>query len=333
MPVSHDNQPEEHTCRICLETGVPGLRGGDAEYDEATDGMWLEPCRCDGSVRFVHEACLEQWRAEGTYWAAQTSCPQCHFEYLFRDEDAGANASGRPPAPSRRALKDSRSDHWLAYGSIVVVTVTACALIAAWIYPGLPEDTGLNGMSAVAFIAAGFVGFFFISLAWFIAVQLVCCCTDLDPLHLYCFSVRKIERRVGPHGNGSSGWCYCHCGGGDCSGGGDPRTACAMLLCLLVMVAFLVIFFSGFALEEKLSYDTRVFERRQKQHNSKKRVRSLTEAERHLPAVPPRPTANAVIPLPDLNTRRKGSILVAPTAVHMAVNTPLPSSDGSFEEV
>ena len=49
-PVEHltDSEEEEVECRICRLPAAP-------------DEPLLHPCRCSGSVRFVHQACLDQW--------------------------------------------------------------------------------------------------------------------------------------------------------------------------------------------------------------------------------------------------------------------------------
>lgn len=49
------------------------------------DGRLISPCRCKGSQKYVHEACLQAWRlaqpmAERNYW----KCPTCGFEYRMQ---------------------------------------------------------------------------------------------------------------------------------------------------------------------------------------------------------------------------------------------------------
>eukprot|EP00928_Gymnodinium_smaydae_P050708 TRINITY_DN34274_c0_g1_i1.p1 TRINITY_DN34274_c0_g1~~TRINITY_DN34274_c0_g1_i1.p1 ORF type:complete len:334 (-),score=50.64 TRINITY_DN34274_c0_g1_i1:51-1052(-) len=61
---------ELRCCRICL----------DSEEDAAT-GRLFSPCRCSGSMRFVHVACLDQWRATAANEAAYYRCDACHYEY------------------------------------------------------------------------------------------------------------------------------------------------------------------------------------------------------------------------------------------------------------
>jgi hypothetical protein len=52
-------------CRIC--------------YDGEEEGTLIKPCKCSGTMMFVHVECLERWRATGPERAV--SCPQCKFRY------------------------------------------------------------------------------------------------------------------------------------------------------------------------------------------------------------------------------------------------------------
>ncbi|KAG8864932.1 hypothetical protein FRB96_003519 [Tulasnella sp. 330] len=62
---------EEIQCRICL--------GGDEEQAEL--GRLFRPCRCRGSMKYVHVSCLNEWRkaaqSSTSYWA----CDQCKYKY------------------------------------------------------------------------------------------------------------------------------------------------------------------------------------------------------------------------------------------------------------
>ena len=56
---------EEDYCRICR---------GTSEEEPLS-----QPCRCDGSVRFIHQSCLQQWLAV----SHKKSCELCKFEFKF----------------------------------------------------------------------------------------------------------------------------------------------------------------------------------------------------------------------------------------------------------
>lgn len=63
--VDEDNEP---TCRICLVT-----------KSEDISRPLIRPCKCSGSLSFVHIECLNQWRATSTQ--AQCTCSVCQYAY------------------------------------------------------------------------------------------------------------------------------------------------------------------------------------------------------------------------------------------------------------
>ncbi|CBQ68090.1 conserved hypothetical protein [Sporisorium reilianum SRZ2] len=75
---SNDDEEEEKVCRMCLSS--------EAELGE--DGMSLgrliAPCHCDGSMRYVHDTCLDQWRRKSAATEAARVCGQCHARYRFK---------------------------------------------------------------------------------------------------------------------------------------------------------------------------------------------------------------------------------------------------------
>ena len=55
-------------CRICLGAG-PGL---------------FSPCACNGSMRYVHRRCLDEWRGRSANPESFRRCEQCHTLYRTR---------------------------------------------------------------------------------------------------------------------------------------------------------------------------------------------------------------------------------------------------------
>jgi hypothetical protein len=74
IEMDETNQSDEiYICRICLE-----------EEDDIT--KLISPCRCDGSSKYVHIDCLNQWRLisqrEGNEGCDK--CMECKTEYIIR---------------------------------------------------------------------------------------------------------------------------------------------------------------------------------------------------------------------------------------------------------
>ena len=66
-------QNEEIQCRFCLS-------------DSADQGNpFLAPCKCSGSVKFVHLYCLNRWRNQNTE-RNYLICNLCHSEYVLPKE-------------------------------------------------------------------------------------------------------------------------------------------------------------------------------------------------------------------------------------------------------
>jgi RING-variant domain len=92
------NQSRRHwgprTCRICLETvlptfhppseNLPGfLQPGPRVTYDSEGGRLIRPCKCKGSVKYVHEDCLQHWRHADPAYGARNyyHCPTCGFKY------------------------------------------------------------------------------------------------------------------------------------------------------------------------------------------------------------------------------------------------------------
>ena len=61
---------EEPECRICFE-------------EETNDNLFIWPCRCKGTSKFVHASCLEKWRNENIERDAFEMCMECRYRYKF----------------------------------------------------------------------------------------------------------------------------------------------------------------------------------------------------------------------------------------------------------
>lgn len=68
-------------------TGIPPLRRQSSEgatcricYCGVEEGYLFKPCRCSGTMKYIHVRCLEHWRASGPN-NAKYECPQCHYRY------------------------------------------------------------------------------------------------------------------------------------------------------------------------------------------------------------------------------------------------------------
>ena len=67
---------EERECRICFDSDNPE--------------DLISPCLCDGTSKWVHRHCLNEWRETNINKPANTNCMECkykyNFSYLFPEE-------------------------------------------------------------------------------------------------------------------------------------------------------------------------------------------------------------------------------------------------------
>lgn len=72
------SETDEMVCRICYE-------GGDA-------GELLAPCDCQGSIKWVHRKCLDEWRLSSFNPLHVSQCGLCHGKFKFEEDAAGGGA-------------------------------------------------------------------------------------------------------------------------------------------------------------------------------------------------------------------------------------------------
>ncbi|CAE8624261.1 unnamed protein product [Polarella glacialis] len=72
-PQDGQQDPGERCCRICFDS-----------EESAETGRLFCPCKCTGSMRFVHVACLNSWRAASSNEASYYKCDACHYEYRLQ---------------------------------------------------------------------------------------------------------------------------------------------------------------------------------------------------------------------------------------------------------
>eukprot|EP01112_Ceratiomyxa_fruticulosa_P011870 TRINITY_DN3265_c0_g1_i4.p1 TRINITY_DN3265_c0_g1~~TRINITY_DN3265_c0_g1_i4.p1 ORF type:complete len:335 (+),score=43.65 TRINITY_DN3265_c0_g1_i4:733-1737(+) len=74
------NEEQRIECRNCHETEP-------AEF--------IAPCRCAGSIKYVHRQCLNDWRAFSPNPSSFTTCDVCHFPYVLKNEPGEKECASR----------------------------------------------------------------------------------------------------------------------------------------------------------------------------------------------------------------------------------------------
>jgi RING-variant domain len=107
-----DHDPSASACRICQCTSY-----------ECPDMPLIRPCRCSGSLAYVHIECLNQWRSTSVF--AQSTCSTCNFKYKTK------------PKPFYSAVVSNRYFIWIA--SVMVSIVVTC--LSGYVCMCIPTST------------------------------------------------------------------------------------------------------------------------------------------------------------------------------------------------
>lgn len=57
-----------------------------ATEEEDTEALWVQPCNCRGTTKWVHQSCLQRWvdeKEKGGDRGGKITCPQCQTEYII----------------------------------------------------------------------------------------------------------------------------------------------------------------------------------------------------------------------------------------------------------
>lgn len=76
-PPGPNEASDQAVCRICLESASSGAAGESL-------GRLLSPCKCKGTMKYVHASCLDTWRAASLRSSSAVACDQCGAPYRFR---------------------------------------------------------------------------------------------------------------------------------------------------------------------------------------------------------------------------------------------------------
>jgi len=70
----NSNNIDNRVCRICF--------GGVNDIIES--GKLISPCKCKGSMKYVHVNCLNEWRLASANNSSYYQCDQCKYKYHFQ---------------------------------------------------------------------------------------------------------------------------------------------------------------------------------------------------------------------------------------------------------
>lgn len=114
-----ETEEDERVCRICQCT----------EEESPEQGKLFSPCHCRGTMRFIHEGCLETWRRMSANASSTFKCDQCSYFYRVRHTGL-ANFVRRPGVVELTAVV------------IFAVGVLATGMLVKWAQIGWALEAG-----------------------------------------------------------------------------------------------------------------------------------------------------------------------------------------------
>lgn len=100
-----------YTCRICFEES--NSRAG-----------FIVPCRCSGSSKHVHRACLDLWRSQNPDGVNFRRCNTCHFDYELVNSEQDPVLQARRQAEYNEAVAiDVFAMVFYAILAIIIISV------------------------------------------------------------------------------------------------------------------------------------------------------------------------------------------------------------------
>ena len=130
----------EQVCRVCMET--------------ATELPLISPCKCTGTLRYIHEACLKTWILSRTRAVQGSSCEICKTPFLM-------TCTVRRVCDPRRACNEGRTH--CVFIPILCSVLAILAAVSFFLVTSLVEDpsTGETEVFMIAMLivcaAAGIV--------------------------------------------------------------------------------------------------------------------------------------------------------------------------------
>jgi len=162
----------EASCRICF--------GGEE------DGHLFCPCKCSGSIKYVHVTCLQKWRSESINSKAYFRCEQCLYNYNLKRITANNLITHR----------------------IVIPLLTSIIMLLSWAffsvlcYYFLGPETLTQIFSLPPIYSSAFAGFCAIGLAGFMLMAFIeggpdlndpCGCENGENEHCCCMCCQNCN--------------------------------------------------------------------------------------------------------------------------------------------
>jgi hypothetical protein len=218
-------------CKICHESEESDSSAEELIESQETykKGKLISPCKCKGSLQYVHIGCLEQWRHSDVRAEASYRCEVCKYEYRFY----------RPRIA--KIFSSNFTLHLLSLTFLLSMIYLVSYIVSlVIIHPNNPNEPPHNLPGEINWKDIKFlnirvieflIGISIISCFGLIFFLIMICCNGFSyTRHHYCYL-----------GGCDSPCCLSYGSCTDCSGGD-----CSGILILIFLLIISIIFMVGF---------------------------------------------------------------------------------------
>jgi hypothetical protein len=156
---------EEHICRICMDF-------------DSKDNPLITPCKCSGSVKYIHEECLKTWLVSQDVDIDKGECELCKTPFSMEFK------IGR-----RCSIKESLSNGWshfiylpVLFAVMIMLFLVIYLLAERYININQREDE--QGYTIALMVTCGICGFVLLLLI-VNTIKEICFIPSLDEWHIF----------------------------------------------------------------------------------------------------------------------------------------------------
>lgn len=113
------SNPEEFQCRICFET-VPNTKN------------LIFPCKCSGTMKFVHEECLKIWILSSRQDIKEATCDICKHQFSMEIKLAKKCSC---------QIKSNECFNLFIFPIIIIIISTILSIVLAYLIQGIKQGT------------------------------------------------------------------------------------------------------------------------------------------------------------------------------------------------
>lgn len=214
-------------CKICQEYEDSMDTLDSQQFVDDNDRKLISPCKCKGSLRYVHIGCLNKWRHSNVRAEASYRCEVCKYEYKFY----------RPRIA--KILANSITLHFFTLILLFFTISVLSYMVKSLHFAQDSEDKSSWKNIKVPFlnlhlihVVIGTSIFSFFGIIFFIIMG--------------CLNGFRSTRRDFCYCTGCENACFCGYGGcyaGDCGGGGNGSDCGGVIILALVLIIAAIFMF------------------------------------------------------------------------------------------